>query len=290
MPLQEHFLELLRKATADLPPDVETALRSAREAEEEGSRARNAMDSILENVAMAREASTPICQDTGTLIFYIDYPEHGSERVLRQAAQEAAAEATRRSWLRSNAVDIVSGKNSGNNIGVNHPYFHFQQWERPETRVRVMLKGGGCENVGAQYRLPDMALQAGRDLKGVRRCVLDAALKAQGYGCSPGILGVGIGGDRCVSYLLSKEQFFRRLGSRNPEPALAAMEEELERSLNTLGVGPLGFGGRTTVLGVLIGAQHRHPASYFVSISYMCWAFRRKTLVLQPGGEVTYED
>lgn len=290
MPLKDQFLELLRRAATDLPPDVEKALRNARDAEPEGTRGRSALDTILENTAMAREGSTPLCQDTGTLILYIDYPENGSERVLREAALEAAAEATKRAYLRPNAVDPVSGKNSGNNVGVNHPFLHFHQWDRPDTRIRVILKGGGCENVGAQYRLPDMSIGAGRDLKGVRKCIIDAVLKAQGYGCAPGILGVGVGGDRTASYLLSKEVFFRRLGERNESEALAALEAELEESLNTLDIGPMGFGGRTTVLGVFIGAQHRHPASFFVSVSYMCWAFRRKTMLLDPQGEATYED
>ncbi|NLI47773.1 MAG: fumarate hydratase, partial [Acidobacteria bacterium] len=191
--------------------------------------------------------------------------------------------------LRPNAVNPITGKNSGNNVGVNAPFFHFHQWAEPYTRVRVMLKGGGSENVGAQYRLPDTSIGAGRDLKGIKKCILDAVLKAQGFGCSPGAIRVGIGGDRMTSYLLSKEQFFRRLGSVNEDATLARMETELCGKLNELNIGPMGFGGKTTVLGVHIGAQHRHPATFFVAITYMCWAYRRKTMTIRDG-EVRYED
>jgi len=287
--LQDAFLELLRRGATDLPPDVEAALRAAHAREEEGKPAKGVFQTILENVEMARRDSTPICQDTGSIIFYIDYPVGGEEEPYRDAACAAAIDGTKRYYLRPNAVDPLTGKNSGNNVGLNAPFFHFHQWEHPYTRVRLMLKGGGSENVGAQYRLPDPALGAGRDLKGVRKCIIDAVVKAQGFGCAPGGIGVGIGGDRTTSYLLSKEQFFRRLGSRSEVPALAEMEAELGEKLNELNIGPMGFGGKTTILGVHIGAQHRHPATFYVAISYMCWAYRRKTMIIRDG-EVSYED
>lgn len=289
MVLKDAFLELIRRASTDLPPDVESRLREAHACEEDGSAAKNVFAALLENVELARRDSTPICQDTGAVVLYIDYPTGGNEHEYRAAATVAAEEATRRFWLRPNAVDPISGKNSGNNVGVRAPYFHFEQWDKDYTRVRLMLKGGGSENVGTQYRLPDMTIGAGRDLKGVRRCIVDAVTKAQGYGCAPGIVGVGIGGDRASSYMLSKEQFFRRLGSRSEVPELASLEESLVSELNSLGIGPMGFGGKTTVLGVQIGAQHRHPATYYVSVSYMCWVYRRKTMIIR-NGEVSYED
>ena len=287
--LKDAFLELLRLGSTDLPPDVEASLRAARDREEEGQPARSVFNTILDNVDLARRNSTPICQDTGTIILYVDYPFGQREKDYHDAASAAAAEGTRKYYLRPNAVDPLSGKNSGNNVGVNHPFLHFHQWDEPYTRVRLLLKGGGCENVGAQYRLPDQAIGAGRDLKGIRRCIIDAVVKAQGFGCAPGVIGVGIGGDRTVSYLLSKEVFFRRLGSRNEVPVLDELELELNEKLNTLQIGPMGFGGRTTVLGVLAAAQHRHPACFFVSVSYMCWACRRKTMIIRDG-EVRYEN
>ena len=282
------FLELIRRAATDLSPDVEAVLKKALGSEAAGSPAADVMSTILENVRQARENSTPICQDTGSLIFYIDHPVGGAEPPLRAAIEDAAVEATRRQYLRPNAVDPVDGKNSGNNLGIHAPTIYFHQWENPDTRVRLMLKGGGCENVGAQYKLPFGPVKAGRDLDGVRRVVIDAVLKAQGLGCAPGFIGIGIGGGRATSYTLSKEQFFRRVGERSPRPELARLEEQLNLELNRLEIGPMGFGGKNTVLDVFAGAQHRHPATFYVSVSYMCWAFRRKSMMIR-NGEVTHD-
>jgi len=288
MELKQSVLELIRRAAVDLSPDVEKALVDAFNREDEGAPAKNVMKTILENVVMARKENSPMCQDTGTLIFYIDYPQGESEKNFREAIEKAAIEATDLQYLRPNAVHSITGKNSGNNIGINHPFIHFHQWEKPETRIRVMLKGGGSENVGTQYKLPYPPLKAGRDLKGVRKLVIDAVVQAQGQGCAPGIIGVGIGGDRVASYMLSKEQFFRKIGQRHPDKVLADLEIDLYESLNKLGIGPMGFGGKTTVLDVFLEAQHRHPASFFVAVSYTCWAFRRKSMTIK-NGEVTYD-
>ena len=151
-----------------------------------------------------------------------------------------------------------------------------------------MLKGGGCENVGAQYSLPNSELGASRDLAGVRKVTLDAVQKAQGKGCAPGILGVAIGGDRGSSFIASKEVLLRQLDDSNPESEMDSLEKQLTEESNQLGIGPMGFGGNTTVLGTKITAKHRLPASYFVSISYMCWAYRRRQMVVHKG-QVTYK-
>jgi len=288
MELNQAMLELIRRCTTDLSLDVEEAIGKAYDREEEGTAAKNVFGTIKENIVLAREASTPICQDTGSVIIYVDFPVGDSEKKYREAAEWAAAEATKLQYLRPNAVDPVTGKNSGNNIGVNAPYLHFHQWDKDEVRVRLMLKGGGSENVGAQYKLPDVGLKAGRDLKGVKKVVIDAVQKAQGQGCAPGTIGIGIGGDRVTSFALSKEQFFRKLGDKSENPDLAALEEELYEDLNKLGIGPMGFGGKTTCLGVFAGMQHRHPATFYVSVSYTCWAYRRKQMTIK-GSEVTYD-
>ncbi|MCP4214150.1 MAG: fumarate hydratase [bacterium] len=288
MELKESILELFRKAATDLPADVEQAMAAARAGEENGTPAQKVFDTVLENVKMARENSTPMCQDTGSLIIYIDFPEGSSEKMYREAVEWAAVEATNRQYLRPNAVDPVTGKNSGNNLGVNTPYIHFHQWEKEEVRFRMMLKGGGCENVGIQYKLPYPPLKAGRDLEGVRKLIIDAVVKAQGLGCAPGILGIGIGGGRMTSFALSKEQFFRKMGQRSPVKELAELETGLLADLNKLKIGPMGFGGNTTVLDVFIASQARHPATFYVSMSYMCWAFRRKEMIIK-NGEVTYD-
>lgn len=287
--ITEYVLELVRLAATDLPPDVEASIRNAVEQEEPGSAARGALETILENVVLARTNSTPICQDTGTPIFYVHHPEGWSTRRMRQQIESAVAEATRRSYLRPNSVDSLTGKNSGNNLGGSHfPTIHFEEIEGDTLTIDLMLKGGGCENVGAQYSLPNTALGAGRDLAGVRKVVLDAVHKAQGKGCAPGILGVAIGGDRGSSYLASKEVLVRQMDETSSDPQLAALEERLTGEANQLGIGPMGFGGKTTVLGTKITSLNRLPASYFVSVSYMCWAYRRRRMTLQ-GNQVRYQ-
>ncbi len=286
--LTREILELVRLAATDLPPDVEHALREAYQQEEAGSAARGALETILKNVEMARQHSTPICQDTGTPIFYVYHPEGWSTRKLKAQIRSTVAEATRRAYLRPNAVNTLTGQNTGDNLGDEHyPSIHFEEVDGDTLTIELMLKGGGCENVGAQYKLPDNHLGAGRDLEGVRKAALDAVYQAQGKGCAPGILGIAIGGDRGSSFYASKEALFRPLDDTNPDPQLAELEARLTEQANRLGIGPMGFGGKTTVLGTKIKNLHRLPASYFVSISYMCWAYRRRKMVYEKG-QVTY--
>lgn len=286
--LTESILELIRLTSTDLPPDVEASLQRAVDQEAPGSAGRDALVTILKNVELSRQNSTPICQDTGTPIFYVYHPAGWSTRQLRRQIEAAVVEATRRSFLRPNSVDSLTGKNSGNNLGDGHfPSIHFEEVDGDTLAIDLMLKGGGCENVGAQYSLPNAALGAGRDLAGVRKVVLDAVHKAQGKGCAPGILGVAIGGDRGSSYYASKEVLFSRMGETNPDPQLAALEKRLTEEANQLGIGPMGFGGETTVLDTKISSLHRLPASFFVSISYMCWAYRRRRMTFTDD-QVTY--
>jgi len=286
--LTEAFVELIRRTSTDLPADVEQALREARPREASDSAAQRALDAVLENVDLARRTASPICQDTGTPLFFVHHPPGWSTRQLREQIRAAVAEATRRSYLRPNAVDALSGKNSGNNLGdPSFPTIHFEDSEDEELAVDLILKGGGCENVGAQYSLPHGGLQAGRDLEGVRRVVLDAVHQAQGQGCAPGILGIAIGGDRGSSYLASKQALLRPVDDHHPDPELAALEARLTEEANQLGIGPMGFGGETTVLGAKITHLHRLPASFFVSVSYMCWAHRRRRMTVRRG-QITY--
>ncbi len=287
--LTKEFVELIRLAATDLPPDVEKAIKQAYQDEDEGSAAKGAFETILKNVEMAREKSTPICQDTGTPIFYVKYPEGLSTIKLRKQIRTAVEKATSMAYLRPNAVDPNTGKNTGNNLGDEHyPTIHFIEVESDELTVDLMLKGGGCENVGAQYKLPDGKLNAGRDFDGARKVVLDAVFKAQGKGCAPGILGIAIGGDRGTSFIASKETLFRKLDDTHPDKKFADMEDRITKEANELGIGPMGFGGKTSVLGTKITSTHRLPASYFVSISYMCWAYRRRKMTVS-GDSVLFE-
>jgi fumarate hydratase class I len=238
---------------------------------------------------MAREKSTPICQDTGTPIFYVAHPEGWSTRKLRAQIEEGVIQATAKAYLRPNSVNTLTGKNTGDNSGDEHyPTIHFHEVDGDRLEIELILKGGGCENVSTQYKLPDSSLNAGRDLEGVRRVALDAVNRAQGKGCAPGSLGIAIGGDRGSSYAASKEVLLRDLDDTNPIPELADLEDQITSQANQLDIGPMGFGGKTTVLGTKIKNLHRLPASYFVSIAYMCWAYRRRKLVFE-GGEVEFQ-
>jgi len=227
---------------------------------------------------MACDDEGPICQDTGMPTFYVHTPVGINQIRIRKAIQEAVAEATKRGKLRPNSVDSITGKNSGNNLGEETPVVHFEQWEQDEIEVKLILKGGGCENKNIQYSVPcdlDHLGRADRNLEGVRKCILHAVWQAQGQGCAPGALGVCIGSDRAHGYELAKQQLFRTLDDVNPNPQLAKLEAEIMAEANQLGVGAMGFGGKVSLIGCKIGAANRLPASFFVSVAYDCWAFRR---------------
>jgi fumarate hydratase class I len=283
----EALVELVRLTSTNLPDDVTAALEEARK-KEENPTANQVLGTILENVRMARETSSPVCQDTGTPLFFVTHPRGESTRQLKVEIEEALREATHRSFLRPNAVDSVTGKNSGDNIGKGFPYISFTEGNGEELRITLMLKGGGSENVGIQYKLPDESLKAGRDLEGVRRCIVDAAYRAQGKGCAPGILGVCIGSDRGSGYHQSKKELLKSILDKNEDPVLAQLEESVLEEINRLGIGPMGLGGKTTILALKIGSLHRLPACYFVTVSYFCWAARRHTVTFGEG-EVHYD-
>jgi fumarate hydratase class I len=282
------FVELIRRASTELPADVVEALEEGRKAEKDDGLASIALGTILNNVDLARESSAPICQDTGTPVVWIHHPSGVSTRRLRDDFVAAVREATARKYLRPNAVDTLTGKNTGDGAGRGIPFLHFEQWDEPTIEVRMILKGGGSENVGTQYKLPDGRLGAGRDLEGVRRAVLDAVVEAQGKGCAPGVLGVCIGGDRVSAFEESKRQLLRPLKDTNPVPELAELENRLLEEGNELGVGPMGFGGKTTLLAVKIGVLDRLPACYFVTVTYMCWADRKAAVHIDTEGSVTW--
>ncbi len=281
--ITDQVLELIRRTSTDIPPDVEASLRRAVLVEEPGSAARGALETILANIELSRKNGTPI--------FRVRHPEGWSTRKMREQIRNAMVQATKSSFMRPNAVDSLTEKNSGTNLGGEEfPSIHFEESATHDElaasgetlTIDLMLKGGGCENVGAQYSLPDESIGAGRDLAGVHRCVLDAIHSAQGLGCAPGILGVAIGGDRGTGYLASKAALLSPIGERHSDPEIATLEELITREANMMGIGPMGFGGRTTLLDTKIVGMHRLPASYFVTISYMCWAYRRRRMVISP--------
>ena len=276
--LANSLLELITETSTNLPPDVREAMSRIAGRETPGTQSSQALDIILSNIDMACDDQGPICQDTGMPTFIVHTPVGVNQLVIRKAIREAVAEATRRGKLRPNSVDSITGKNSGDNLGVETPVIHFEQWEEKDIEVKLILKGGGCENMNIQYSVPcnlDHLGRADRTLEGVRKCILHAVWQAQGQGCAPGAIGVCIGSDRAHGYDLAKAQLFRTLDDVNPDPALAKLEAAIMEEANRLGVGAMGFGGKASLIGCKIAAANRLPASFFVSVAYDCWAFRR---------------
>lgn len=283
--MEESLLELIRVTSTVLPDDIQKVILKALKKEEKKTSAEYAMKIIKANIELAKKKSQPICQDTGTVLFYVYHPVNFDQVKMTQMIEKAVIKATQLGYLRQNSVDSLTGENQGLNVGPGHPAIHFHQHHsasKKSIEIKLMLKGGGCENVGAQYSLPYTALEAGRDLEGVRKVILDAVHKAQGKGCGPGVLGICIGGDRGAGYNESKEQLLRKLDDKNSNPVLSKLEKTIVETANQLGIGPMGFGGKTTLLGCKISALNRLPASFFVSISYMCWAYRRQGVELDP--------
>src|SRR3984893_18828790 len=279
----DSVLKLIVRTSTDLPPDVRAAMKHALHAEPAGTRSSQALTIIAQNIDLAVDGEGAICQDTGMPTFEVKVPIGANQIWMRAQIREAVAEATRRGKLRPNSVDSITGKNSATNRGPGTPIIHFDQWERDDIEIKLILKGGGCENTNAQYALPvDLPHlgRADRALDGVKKCILHAIWHAQGKGCSPGAVGVAIGGDRTSGYAYAKEQLFRPLDDVNRDPRLAELEASIMSRVNDLEIGAMGFGGKVTLIGCKVGALNRLPASFFVSVAYDCWAFRRLGVVL----------
>jgi len=276
----ESLVELIRITSTVVPEDVFKTISKAITSEEQNTTASYAMNIIKDNIDLAKYKSQPLCQDTGTVIFYVYHPAGFHQTPFKEQIKKAVVKATQKGYLRQNSVNSLTGENAGTNLGEGHPSIHFYETNKKEVEVKLMLKGGGCENVSAQYSLPDTGLGAGRDLEGVRKVIIDAVYKAQGKGCGPGALGVCIGGDRADSAYFAKKQLLRKLDDKNSLPELDKLEKEIVETCNKLGIGPMGFGGKTTLLSCKITHANRVPASFIVSISYMCWAFRRQGIIL----------
>lgn len=278
--LLNSLVDLIKITSTIIPDDVAKTLMKARSQEKTDTTASYAMNIIKDNMDLAKFKSQPLCQDTGTVIFFVYHPPGYIQHKLRKQIEKAVVISTQKGYLRQNSVNSLTGENAGTNLGEGHPSIHFYETSKKEVEIKLMLKGGGCENVSAQYSLPDTGLSAGRDLDGVRKVIIDAVFKAQGKGCGPGALGVCIGGDRADSAYFAKKQLLRKLDDKNSISELAKLETDIVDSCNQLGIGPMGFGGKTTLLSCKITHANRVPASFIVSISYMCWAFRRQGIVI----------
>ncbi|WP_285890815.1 fumarate hydratase [Mesobacillus maritimus] len=287
---QESMYKLIVETSTKLPKDVRRAIKRAKEQENAGTRSAMSLATITNNIKMADDNVSPICQDTGLPTFKIKVPVGANQIEMKKAIYEAIALATKDGKLRPNSVDSLTGENSGDNLGGGTPVIKFEQWEKDYIDARLILKGGGCENKNIQYSLPcelEGLGRAGRDLDGIRKCIMHSVYQAQGQGCSAGFIGVGIGGDRSSGYDLAKEQLFRSNDYVNPNEDLRKLEEYVIANANKLGIGTMGFGGETTLLGCKVGVMNRIPASFFVSVAYNCWAFRRLGVNVNPAtGEI----
>lgn len=280
MTVLDKIVKLIRDTSSSLPEDVEKALKCQLRKEKNAGNSAAVLNlsTILDNVSLARREGTPLCQDTGTLTFFIDISLR--RKVTAEIVKRAVAIATERGYLRKNTIESVSGKSCDDNCAEGAPVIHYVEGEG-RNQVTLLMKGGGSENMSRQYSLPDESLGAGRDMAGVRKCILDAVVKTQGYGCAPGILGVCVGGDRATGFEVAKLQLLRPLDSAaNSRKELAALEKRILKEANSLGIGPMGLGGKTTLLGVKIAERTRVPASFFVTVAYLCWAARRRTVEL----------
>ena len=281
--LTNKIAKMVSTAAIYLPEDVKTALKNAYE-KEGNPVAKKVFESILENIKVAENEKRPLCQDTGTIIYYIkageNFPFLGK---LPKILKEATVKATVATPLRPNAVDVITGKNSGNNIGENIPWI---EWEivpnSEEAEITVMLKGGGSEAPSIAKVLPP-----GLGVKGALKIAIDDVFEMGAKPCPPVIVGVGLGGTGDIAMKLAKKALLRPIGSRNPRKKVAELEDKLLEALNTLGWGPHGVGGATTALDAHIETAHRHPATLAVGVATNCWASRRSTLKVM-GDKVEY--
>lgn len=281
--IEDVAFNLLKLAVIKLPADVKEALQQAYK-EETSEAGKVNLKAILTNIEFAEKMNTPICQDTGTIIFYVKAgaQAEGLEKVeaaLRSATKRATIEVP----LRPNAVDPFTKKNSGDNTGRFIPYVNWEVTDGDSIEITVLPKGGGSENVCALGMITP-----GEGVKGLKRFVIDTVIKAGAKPCPPNILGVGVGGGADIAMKTAKKALLRPLNQSNPNQELAQLEKELYEAANSTGIGPMGLGGKFTVLGVNIEYAHRHPASYPVAVAYQCWAARRATARINADGTVEY--
>ena len=281
--VEEVAVNLLRTAAIKLPQDVKNALQRAYQ-EEESESGKTQLKAILDNIALAEKMGRPICQDTGVIIFYV---KAGAQAKDLDKVEEALRKATKRATmevpLRPNAVNPFTHKNSGDNTGRFVPFIHWEIVPGDTIEITAFPKGGGSENV-CVYSM----LRPGEGVKGLKRFVVDAVIRAGAMPCPPDILGIGIGGGAEIAMELAKKALLRPLDQPNPDPELASLEKELYEAANMTGIGPMGLGGKFTVLGVNIEYAHRHPASYPVAVAFQCWAARRASARIYPDGRVEY--
>ena len=279
--IEDVVVEMLRKAVTKLPRDVEEALQRAYDNETDEV-PKTQLKTILTNIRMAEEAVTPICQDTGVQIFFVRQGKVATGD-LTGSISRGVARATGEVPLRPNTVHPITRKNHLDNNGVRMPYINMEPSDEAYLELTVMPKGAGSENMSTMAMLTPS-----QGIKGIKRFALDTLVRAGGKPCPPIIIGMGIGGSADISIHIAKEALLRPLGQRHEDPDIAALEEELYEALNTIGIGPMGLGGKTTLLGLAVEYAHCHTASLPVAINIQCWAARRCKARIYDDGRVDY--
>jgi len=281
--IEDTAFKLLQLAVIELPKDVKDALKRAYK-EETSEAGKTQLEAILQNIELAEKTRTPVCQDTGMIIFYIKAGANVKDLdKIELALKKATIRATKEVPLRPNAIDPFTQKNSGDNTGNHIPYIHWQIEPGDTIEITVMPKGGGSENVCALGMI-----QPGEGVKGLKKFVIDTLVKSGAQPCPPNILGVAAGGGADIAMKLAKAALLRPIDENNPNPELAKLEKELLEAANMTGIGPMGLGGKSTVLGVNVDYAFRHPASYPVAVAFQCWAARRATAKIHSDGHVEY--
>jgi len=274
---------ILKQASIYLPEDVKQALTQAY-AEETSETGKTQLKAILDNIELAEKHQAPICQDTGTIIFYI---KAGAKAKNLDKIEEALINATRKATkeipLRPNSVNPFTQKNSGDNTGRYIPFLHWEIVSGDSLELTVMPKGGGSENVCVTGMLVP-----GEGINGLKKFVVDAVLKAGAKPCPPNILGIAMGGGTDIAIKLAKKVLLRPLHEPNENPEIAKLEKEILEAVNMTGIGPMGLGGKTTVLGVHVDYAFRHPASFPAAVAFNCWAARRASARINADGTVEY--
>ncbi len=285
--LAQDLVKPIKKAVTTLPQPTLSALKEARKSE--GKAGSVQFDAMLESVEIGERDEVPICKDTGTPTFYVrvgsDYPGIDELDSVKRGLKKAVQRSTEEVPIRPNTVHPFSGKNPGDNTGKSIPWISWSVVEGSELKLTYLPKGGGSTNM-SQLTM----MTPGRGIDGVKEIVLKRIASMEGKPCPPTVVGVGIGGSASISLELAKESLLRSVGKRHKENEVAELEEELKERANKLGVGPMGVGGETTVLDVKVEYDYRHPASFPVGITPQCWANRRVSLKLTPGGEVREVD
>jgi len=270
--------EFISKTVNELPTDVFEALRRAY-MDEIIPFTKKIYEAYFTDIEIAKSRKRPICQDTGVLMFFI---KAGTRSPFLDLINEVLIEATRRATLetplRPNAVNPFTGVNSGDNTGAGIPFIDVELAPGSDKlEIYLYIAGGGSSLPGASK-----VLTPAEGFKAAREFIIDTVAKYGPNACPPQILGVGIGATAEIAALLSKKALLRRIGSRNSDPRVAKLEEELKKDLNELGIGAQGLGGKISILDVFIEYSYRHPATYGIGVSIGCWAHRRGLLVVHP--------